>query len=57
MKATATVSPIADIDETDNGKELFIVSRIREKLLNKLRLLRDYYIKIVHKLIFKSWCL
>jgi hypothetical protein len=47
MKAMDSVSPIADTCENVNGKGFLIVFRIRERLLNKLRLLRDYSIKII----------
>jgi hypothetical protein len=43
----ANVNPIADLDETDNGEDLFLVSRIRERIQNKLRLSRDYSVKII----------
>lgn len=45
MKAMANVNPIADLDETDNGEDLFLVSRIREKIQNNLRLLSDYSVR------------
>ena len=51
MKAMANVNPIADLDETDNGEDIFIVSRIRERIQNKLRLLRDYSVKIIDNVV------
>jgi hypothetical protein len=41
------VNPIANLDETYNGEDIFIVSRIRQRIQNKLRLLRDYSVKII----------
>lgn len=32
------VSPIPDTDETDNDDDIFLVSRIRDKFQNKIRL-------------------
>ena len=47
MKAIATVRHIADIEETDNGENIFLMSRKREKLQMKIRLLGDYSVKII----------
>jgi hypothetical protein len=41
------VIAISDICETDNAKDFTVVSRTRERLLNKLKLLRDYSVKII----------
>jgi hypothetical protein len=47
MKAKANVSVIADTCENDNAKDFSLLSRIKERLLNKLRLLRNYSVKII----------
>ena len=49
MRAMAKVSPIAGTFEIDNEKDFLTVSRRRERLLNKLRLLRDYSIKSISR--------
>ena len=45
MKAITNVGPIADF-ESDNDDNIFIKPE-RDKLKNKIRLLRDYSVKIL----------
>jgi hypothetical protein len=49
MKAMANVGPIADLGGTDNDEDIFVLSRIRNRFQNKIRLWRDYSVKIVDK--------
>jgi hypothetical protein len=46
MKAMANINPIADLDETDNGGDIFIMPRIGNRPQNKIRLYVNSTVRI-----------
>jgi hypothetical protein len=47
MKVSANEPPIADLNETDNDEDIFVIPRIGDKLENKIRLSSDYSVRII----------